>query len=154
MPTRYFREFADILPVSIPTCRPSRFEPMLPKSMPRWFAIACSPFIGSLWSGGSFACRDWHLWSDFLCRQPPSVSPVRESLPRSAWRKPRTQQPGPKCFDRRQFFSELLFRRGQPFHLSSINRLQKFFASGKMTVQSARSHARLIGDIIQAGACT
>ena len=41
--------------------------------------------------------------------------------------------------------------RGQLFHFTAIHRFDQGIARGKVTIQSSRAHARLFGDIVQAG---
>ncbi len=61
------------------------------------------------------------------------------------------QQPRPQRFDRRERGCEFLRGGGQLFQFLSVNRFEKFFPSRKVTIQSARSDARLFGDFVQAG---
>ena len=64
------------------------------------------------------------------------------------------QHPGSQCLNRRHCLGELTLRRSQLFHFTPIDRFDQGVSRGKVTIQSARAHFRLFGNVVQAGVRT
>ena len=64
------------------------------------------------------------------------------------------QHPGSQCLNRGHRLGKFAFCRGQLFHFTPIDRFDQGVSRGKVTIQSARAHFRLFGNVVQAGVRT